>query len=162
MSTDERDAANEFADQKNKKIINDIIDPNPGLFINDQLKPNEQNFQKIIENVFNPPPQIQQQFNDTVFKKIIKQPTTQPTPPEIIPNIAQKTEDFFNDDDEFDSSKKPEPKTTLNIGEPKDEEYDGLVMISDDDEAKISKPLIKTDIEIKGKDSLKWKNQMKK
>ena len=45
--TDERDAANEFADQKNKKIINDIIDPNPGLFISDQLKPNEQNFQKI-------------------------------------------------------------------------------------------------------------------
>ena len=46
MSTDERDAANEFADQKNKKIINDIIDPNPVLFINDQLKRNEQNFKK--------------------------------------------------------------------------------------------------------------------
>ena len=59
MSTDERDAANEFADQKNKKIINDIIDPNPVLFINDQLKRNEQNFKKIIDNVFNPPPQIQ-------------------------------------------------------------------------------------------------------
>ena len=59
MSTDERDTANEFADQKNKKIINDIIDPNPGLFINDQLKRNEQNFQKIIDNIFNPPPQIQ-------------------------------------------------------------------------------------------------------
>ena len=35
-------------------------------------------------------------------------------------------------------------------------------MISDDNEAKISKSLIKTDIEIKGKDSLKWKKQMKK
>ena len=162
MSTDERDATNEFADQENKKIINDIIDPNPGLFINDQLKRNEQNFQKIIDNVFNPPPQIPQQFNDTVFKKIIKQPTIQPTPPEIIPNIVQKTEGFFNDDNEFDSFKKPEPKTTLNIGKPKDEEYDGLVMISDDDEAKNSKSLIKTDIEIKGKDSLKWKKQMKK
>ena len=30
-------------------------------------------------------------------------------------------------------------------------------MISDDDEAKISKPLIKTDIEIKNKSNLKWK-----
>ena len=34
-------------------------------------------------------------------------------------------------------------------------------MISDDDEAKISKLLIKTDIEIKNKNSLKWK-QIKK
>ena len=97
-----------------------------------------------------------------MLKKIIKQPAIQPTPPEIIPNIVQKTEGFFNDDNEFDSIKKPEPKTTLNIGKPKDEEYDGLVMIYDDDEAKISKLLIKTDIEIKGKDSLKWKKQMKK
>ena len=30
-------------------------------------------------------------------------------------------------------------------------------MISDDHEAKISKPLIKTDIEIKNKNNLKWK-----
>ena len=31
MSKDELDAVNEFADQKNKKIIKDIIAPNPGL-----------------------------------------------------------------------------------------------------------------------------------
>ena len=31
MSKDELDAANEFADQKNEKIIRDIIDPTPGL-----------------------------------------------------------------------------------------------------------------------------------
>ena len=50
----------------------------------------------------------------------------------------------------------PEP-TTINIGQPKDENYDDLVMIYDDDEAKISKSLIKTDIEIKNKNNLKWK-----
>ena len=110
-----------FADQKNKNIIKDIIDPNPGLFINDQLKPNEQNFQKTINNVFNLPPQIQQQRDDTVFKKIIKQLIIQPTPPEIIPNIVPKTEDFFNDGDEFDLFKKPELTTTINIGKTKDE-----------------------------------------
>ena len=126
-----------FSDQKNKNIIKDIIDPNPGLFINDQLKPNEQNFQKTINNVFNLPPQIQQQHDDTVFKKIIKQLIIQPTPPEIIPNIVPKTEDFFNDGDEFDLFKKPELTTTINIGKTKDEEYDDLTMISDDDEAKI-------------------------
>ena len=44
-----------------------------------------------------------------MFKKIIRQPTIQPTPPEIIPNIVPKTKDFFiDDDDEFDSFKKPE------------------------------------------------------
>ena len=159
MSKDEPDAANEFADQKKKKKkkIKDIIDPNPGLFIDDQLKPNEQSFQNTAEKVFNLPPQIQQQLDDTVFKKIIKQPIIQPTSWEIIPNIAPKTEDIFIDDDELDLFKKPESTTTINIGRPKDEEYDDLVMISNDDEVKISKSLIETDTEIKGKDSFKWK-----
>ena len=148
MSKDELYRANEFADQKNKKIIKDIIDPFYGLFIDDQLKPNEQNIQNTTDNVFNLPPQVQQQLDETVFKKIIKQPKVQPTPPEIVPNVVPKTEDFFIDYDEFDSFKKPET-TTINIDQPKDENYDDLVMISDNDEAEISKSLIKTDIEIK-------------
>ena len=93
------------------------------------------------------------------LKKIIKQPIIQPTPQEIIPNVVPKTEDFFIDDDEFDSFKKPEP-TTISIGQPNDENYDDLVMISDgddDDEAKISKSLIKTDIAIKNKNNLNRK-----
>ena len=128
MSKDELDAANESADQKNKKIIRDIIDPMPGLFIDDKLNPNEQNLQNTTDNVFNLPPQVQQQLNETVFKKIMKQPIIQPTAPEIIPNIVPKTEDLFIDDDEFRSFKKPEP-TTINISQPKDENYDDLVMI---------------------------------
>ena len=60
MSKDELDAANEVADQKNKEIIKRIIDPTPGLFIDDELKPNEQNFQNRTDNV----------FNETVFKKL--------------------------------------------------------------------------------------------
>ena len=107
-----------------------------GLFIDDKLNHNEQNLQNTTDNVFNLPPQVQQQFNETVFKKIIKQPIIQPTPPEIIPNVVPKTED---------------------IGKPKIENHNDLVMISDDDKAKISKSLIKTDIEIKNKNNLKWK-----
>ena len=86
MSKDELDTANESAVQKNKKIIKDIIDPTPGLFIDDQLK--QQNFQNTTDNVFHLPPQVQQQLNETFFKKIIKQPIIQPTLPEIIPNVA--------------------------------------------------------------------------
>ena len=158
---DELDAANESADLKDKIIIRDIIDPTPGLFIDDKLNPNEQNLQNTTDNVFNLPPQVQQQLNETVFKKIIKQPIIQPTPPETIPNVVPKTKDFFIDDDEFDSFKKPEPMA-INIGQPKDENYDDLVMISDDNEAKlISKSLIKTHIEIKNKNNLKWKNKKK-
>ena len=51
MSKDELDAANEFADQKNKKIIRDIIVSTPGLFIDDKLNPNEQNLQNTTDNV---------------------------------------------------------------------------------------------------------------
>ena len=90
----------------------------------------------------------------------MKQPIIQLTPPEIIPIVVPKTEGFFIDDDEFDSFKKPEP-TTINIGQLKDENCDVLVMISDDDEAKISKSLIKTEIKIKNKDNLKWKKKIK-
>ena len=165
MNKNELDAANESADQKNKKVIRDIMDPTPGLFIDDKLNHNEQNLQNTADNNFNLPPQAQQQFNETVFTKIIKQPIIQPTLQEIIPNVVPKTEYFFIDDDEFDSFKKPESMET-NIGQPKDENYNELVMISDDDddddEAKISKSLIKTDIEIKNKNNLKCKKENKK
>ena len=137
---DELDAANESADLKDKIIIRDIIDPTPGLFIDDKLNPNEQNLQNTTDNVFNLLPEVQQQLNKTVFKKIIKQPIIQPTPPEIIPNVVPKTED---------------------IGQPKIENHNDLVMISDDDKAKISKSLIKTDIEIKNKNNLKKQNKKK-
>ena len=95
-----------------------------------------------------------------MFKKIIKQPIIQPTPPEIIPNIVLKTEDFFIDNDEFDSFKQREP-ITINTGQSKNHKYDDLIMISDDDEAQISKSLVEKDIEIKN--NLKWeKNKSRK
>ena len=95
MSKDKFYAANESADQKNKEIIRDIIDPTPGLFIDGKLNPNEQNLKNATDKVFNLPTQVQQQLNETVFKKIIKQPIIQPTPLKIIPNIVPKTEGFF-------------------------------------------------------------------
>ena len=116
--------------------------------------------ENTIDNVFNLPPEVQQQLNETVFKKIIKQPIIQTSPP-IIPNVALKTDNFSIDDDEFDSFKKPEP-TTINIGQPKNESNYDLVMISDDDEAKTSNSLIKTDIETRSKHNLKWKKKQKK
>ena len=61
-----------FLIKKIKKIIKDKIDPTHGLFIIDQLNPNEQNFQNTTD-VFNLPPQVQQQLNETALKKVIKQ-----------------------------------------------------------------------------------------
>ena len=40
MSKDKLNAANEVVAQKNKEIIKRIIDPTPGLFIDEELKPN--------------------------------------------------------------------------------------------------------------------------
>ena len=60
MSKDELNAVNKSADQKNKKIIRDITDPKPGLFIDDKLNPNELNLQNKTDNIFNLPPQVQQ------------------------------------------------------------------------------------------------------
>ena len=61
-----------FLIKKIKKIIKDKIDPTHGLFIIDQLNPNEQNFQKTTD-VFDLRPQVQQQLNETALKKVIKQ-----------------------------------------------------------------------------------------
>ena len=83
-----------------------------------------------------------------MFKKIIKQPIIQPTPPEIIPNVVPKTEDFFIDDDEFYSFKEPE-SIAINIGQSKNDKYNDLIMIPDDDEAKISKSLVETELKLK-------------
>ena len=48
-------------------MIKDIIDPTPGLFIDDKLNANDQIFKNTADNVFNLPPQVQQPLNDTVF-----------------------------------------------------------------------------------------------
>ena len=102
----------------------------PGLFIDDKLNPNEQNLQNTTDNIFNLPPEVQQKLDETVIKKFLKQPIIQPTLLEIIPNVVPKTEDPFIDDDEFDSLKNPE-STAINIGQPKVENYNNLVMITD-------------------------------
>ena len=60
--------------KKNKKIIKDIIDPAPELFIDDKLNANDQIFKNSTDNLFNLLPQVQQQLNGTVFKKIKTEP----------------------------------------------------------------------------------------
>ena len=112
LNKDQLDASNEAADQKNKKIIKDIIDPTPGLFIDNKLNANDQIFKNTIDNVFNLLPQVQQLFNNTVFKKTKTEPIFETTTQEHILNIPEQTVrkmvDFFIDDDEFDEYKKPE------------------------------------------------------
>ena len=70
LNKDQLDASNEAADQKNKKLI----DSTPGLFSDDKLNANDQIFKNMTDNIFNLPPQVQQQLNDTVFKKIKTEP----------------------------------------------------------------------------------------
>ena len=67
LNKDQLDPSNKAADQKSKKIIKDIIDPTPELFIEDKLNANDQMFKNTTDNIFNLPPQVQQQLNDTVF-----------------------------------------------------------------------------------------------
>ena len=67
MSKDELDAANESADQKNKKIIRDIIDPTPGRFIDDKLNPNEQNLQNTTTFLI-----FQLRYNSSLMKLSLK------------------------------------------------------------------------------------------
>ena len=67
LNKDQLDPSNKAADQKSKKIIKDIINPTPEPFIEDKLNANDQMFKNTTDNIFNLPPQVQQQLNDTVF-----------------------------------------------------------------------------------------------
>ena len=67
LNKDQLDASNEATDQKNKKIIKDIIDPTPGLFIDNKLNANDQILKTTTDNVSSLSPQVQQQLNNTVF-----------------------------------------------------------------------------------------------
>ena len=158
LNKDQLDASNESADQKNKKIVKDIIDLTGGSFIDDKLNANDQIFKSLTDNVFNLPPQVQQQLDDVVFKKIKAESIFQTKPKENISNIPEQTvpkmEDFFIDNDEFDEYKKPE---TISIKEPSTDDRNDFVIIPDNEKAKISKSLLKTDIQIK--DNFKWKKQ---
>ena len=119
------DASNEAVDKKKKKIIKDIIDPTPELFIDNKLNANDQIF-KNTTDVFNLPPQVQQQLNDTVFKKIKTEPIFETTPQENIPNIPEQTvpkTDFFIDVDEFDEYENPE---TISIKQPSTDDRNTL------------------------------------
>ena len=158
LKKDQLDTLNEAADKKNKKkkIIKDIIDPTPGLFIDHKLNANDQIFKNIIDNVFNLLPQVQQQRNDTVFKQIKTEPIFETTPQEntssILEQTVSKTENFFLDDDEFDEYKKSE---TISIKQRSTDDQNDFVITPDNEKAEISKSLLKTDIQIK--DNLKWK-----
>ena len=66
------DAAVENADEKNEKIISDVIDPTPGLFVNDQLNL-EDHFKyksNVIERSFNVAKQLQQRLD--ILETMIK------------------------------------------------------------------------------------------
>ena len=101
---------------------------------------------------------MQKQLNNTVFKKIKTEPIFEATTQENVPNIPEQTvlkmEDFFIADDEFDEYKKPE---TINIKQPSTDDQNDFVIIPDNEKSKISKSLLKTDIQIE--DNLKWKKQ---
>ena len=67
------DVAFENADEKNEKIISDVIDPTPGLFVNDQLNL-EDHFKyksNVIERSFNAAKQLQQRL-DNILETMIK------------------------------------------------------------------------------------------
>ena len=67
------DVAFENADEKNEKIISDVIDPTPGLFVNDQLNL-EDHFKyksNVIERSFNVAKQLQQRL-DNILETMIK------------------------------------------------------------------------------------------
>ena len=94
LNKDQLGASNEAADQQNKKIIKDIIDRTPGFFIDDKLNINDQIF-KNRTDAFNFLPQVQQQLNDTVFKRIKIESVFERAPQENIPNIPEQIGRFF-------------------------------------------------------------------
>ena len=129
-------AENEIADQKMKKLIKDIIDPTPGIFVNDNI-----NFQDInvlkpntTDNTYKLKPDVQKQLHET--------------------NDDQ--ESFYNDDDlssfvfakdETDSSSTP----VIKLDPPKPETNNQIDIVPSDEKIQVTKSLNNTDVEMTSK-----------
>ena len=156
LRDEELKAENNIAQQKTKKIIKDIIDPAPGLLINDtfnQQKDTNIDTQKNTDNTYKLKPDVQKQLSDTILKIFAPPPITQPIPPPPYQNIDQEqlppTEDIFIDDElnSFvfaDDEMSDEPKISL---KPEETGNYNVQILSSDEEVNISKSLKDTDID---------------
>ena len=120
------DAAVESAEESNKEVINDIIDPTPGLIVDDTLNLGEQ-FEynsNDLERTFDLSNQVQERFNNLL---LLMKENTRPSidmwmtekPTEELPNNSLsgeksdiKTEDIYIDDNYLDNIQFfPKPST---------------------------------------------------
>ena len=129
-------AENEIADQKMKKLIKDIIDPTPGVFVNDII-----NFQDI--NVLKP------NTTDNTYK-------LKPDVQKLLHETNDDQESFYNDDDlssfvfakdETDSSSTP----VIKLEPPKPETNNQIDIKPSDDKIQVTKSLNNTDVKMTSK-----------
>ena len=66
-------AADEIADEENKNIIKSVVDPTPGLLVNDEIDFPDINFlPNTIDNKYKLPPKVEKQLDEMVIDAIPK------------------------------------------------------------------------------------------
>lgn len=101
ISKPELDAAAENVNNKNEKIIIDIIDPTPGLFVDDKLNLNDQfKNNKNISKTYTLPKQLNKSLDD-ILEENCPPEIFKPKPIEKLPNsplnIQESDNVFIND-----------------------------------------------------------------
>ena len=120
-------AADEVADEENKSVVKSIIDPTPGLVVDDEIDFKDINFlAETTDNKYKLPPKVQKQLDEMVLD-----------------TVQSKTEEDIYIDDELNSymfQDDEEMKAEI--------EEDKIKMEVPEDYANIAKPLDATVIEI--------------
>ena len=71
---EELKAADEIADEENKNVIKSIVDPTPGLVVDDEINSNDINFlPNTTDNIYQLPPKVQKELNYVIVDGIIPQ-----------------------------------------------------------------------------------------
>ena len=125
VNENELRAADEVADEENKNVIESIVDPTPGLVVDDEIDFKDINFPpETTGNTYKLPPKVQKQLDEMVLD------TVQP-----------KNEDVIYIDDELDSYMFQDDDETIDYSSKTEMEEDKIQMDASEDYANITKSL---------------------
>ena len=136
VNENELRAADEVADEENKNVIESIVDPTPGLVVDDEIDFKDINFPpETTGNTYKLPPKVQKQLDEMVLD------TVQP-----------KNEEDIYIDDGLDSYMFQDDDETIDYSSKTEMEEDKIQMDASEDYANITKSLDTTITEISSDD----------
>ena len=135
---EELKAADEIVDGENKNVIESIVNPTPGLVIDDKINNNDIKFSpNTTDNIYQLPPQVEKKLNDIFVDEIIPQQKfdNEPTIDVDYEEEIKATKIVVSPPNDYAQTEKTLNKTTVETHEDKVEDID--IDFNDNDDVDI-------------------------